>query len=38
MADRFTYLPLIGVFILLAWGALKRLVPRARHRSGALHG
>jgi hypothetical protein len=32
MADRFTYLPLIGVFILLAWGA-PALVPRARHRS-----
>jgi tetratricopeptide (TPR) repeat protein len=30
MADRYSYLPLVGVFLMLAWGVPERL-PRARH-------
>ncbi len=31
MADRYTYIPLIGLFVAIAWGACD-LVPRWRHR------
>ncbi len=41
MADRYTYLPLIGIFIVLAWGAGKtqvrwKLAPRLVGLAGAL--
>jgi len=35
MADRYTYLPLIGLFIMIAW-ATPRLLPRFRHKTGLL--
>jgi tetratricopeptide (TPR) repeat protein len=35
MADRYTYVPLIGLFILVAWG-ITDLVPRWRHRNVTL--
>ena len=35
MADRYTYLPLIGIFIVLAWG-MGELFPRWRCRQEAL--
>jgi len=35
MADRYTYIPLIGVFIILAWG-LGDLAGRWRYRTAAL--
>jgi Flp pilus assembly protein TadD len=35
MADRYTYVPLIGVFIMLAWG-MPDLLARWRHRDVAL--
>ena len=31
MADRFTYIPLIGLYIIIAWGVLE-IVPRWPHR------
>jgi len=34
MADRYTYLPLIGVFIILAWGTNEMLNPLRLSRSG----
>jgi Flp pilus assembly protein TadD len=37
MADRYTYLPLVGVFIMVAWG-LPDLVGRGRYRAMALGG
>jgi len=35
MADRFTYVPLIGLFIMIAWG-VPDLLPAWRHRRVAL--
>ena len=35
MADRYTYLPLVGVFVAAAWG-LPDLIPGWRHRGKAL--
>jgi tetratricopeptide (TPR) repeat protein len=35
MADRYTYVPLIGLFIMVAWG-VPELVPRWAHRSIVL--
>ena len=35
MADRYTYVPLIGLFIILAWG-IPDLLPRGRWREGVL--
>lgn len=35
MADRFTYIPLIGIFIMVAWG-LPDLLARWSHRNKAL--
>ncbi|HSA10026.1 MAG TPA: tetratricopeptide repeat protein [Candidatus Paceibacterota bacterium] len=35
MADRYTYLPLIGLFIMVAWG-LEELVPERPWRGGVL--
>jgi len=35
MADRFTYVPLIGIFIMIAWG-VPGLLSGWRHRSAAL--
>jgi tetratricopeptide (TPR) repeat protein len=35
MADRYTYVPLIGVFVMIAWGAAD-LVSRWRHRQPAV--
>src|SRR5438128_897792 len=37
MADRYTYVPLIGVFIALAWGATD-LAARWPHRDWLLRG
>ena len=38
MADRYTYIPLIGIFIAVSWGlaALARAVPRARMAAPAM--
>lgn len=39
MADRYTYVPLIGIFIMVAWGvpdALGRTLPKPRVAGGAL--
>jgi tetratricopeptide (TPR) repeat protein len=33
MADRYTYIPLIGIFILIAWGAYDWLSPRPGHQT-----
>lgn len=35
MADRYTYVPLLGIFIMAAWG-LPALVPRRQNRTAAL--
>jgi len=35
MADRYTYIPLIGLFLMVAWG-IPDLLPRWRYRSIAL--
>jgi tetratricopeptide (TPR) repeat protein len=32
MADRFTYIPLIGLYIIIAWG-VSEIVPRLSHRN-----
>jgi protein O-mannosyl-transferase len=34
-ADRYTYIPLIGLFIMLAWG-IPQLLNKCRYRKGAL--
>ncbi len=35
MADRYTYLPLIGLFLMVGWG-IPDLIPGWRHRAAAL--
>ena len=35
MADRYTYLPLVGLFIMIAWG-IPAIVPENRYRDTAL--
>ena len=35
MADRYTYMPLIGIFIIIAWG-VPDLVPKWRYRKAGL--
>lgn len=35
MADRYTYIPLIGIFIIIAWG-VPDLVPKWRYRKAGL--
>lgn len=35
MADRYTYIPLIGLFIIAAWG-IPAIAPEKRHRNAAL--
>jgi Tfp pilus assembly protein PilF len=35
LADRYTYLPLIGIFIIVAWGAVE-LVPKTTYRNVVL--
>ena len=38
MADRFTYVPLIGIFLMVAWGIPKMVSPARRYVAGALAG
>jgi len=35
MADRYTYIPLIGIFIIVAWG-VPELIPKWRHKEKVL--
>jgi Tfp pilus assembly protein PilF len=36
MADRYTYLPLLGLFVAGAWGAAELVSPRRVHRASAV--
>lgn len=36
MADRYTYIPIIGVFIIIAWGVHDMIAPRRRVRAWPL--
>ncbi len=38
MADRFTYVPLIGVFLMVAWGIPEMALPARRYVTGVLAG
>lgn len=37
-ADRYTYIPLIGIFVVLAWGVAELLTPLAAPRTGIVLG
>lgn len=37
-ADRYTYIPLIGIFVVVSWGAAELLTPLAAPRTGIVLG